>query len=506
MGLFHFLVAFLCIIATGFGSAQRLRNAEAVVPPQCYTKTEGQYNPCYVCHQTHLNGERRNGMLDGGLQAAYAFSDVGTTNQWTNLFQLPPKTPLSDADISNYIRENNVSALRQTVSSQDFYQLDLAGLSNPDEAFFGNGLARDGSAWVAYNYKPFPSTFWPTNGSYGDAMIRLPAKFRESEALYFLNLAVVEMAIKGLKTIEIKGFDESSLNRDIDGDGKIAIAHHLVIPTDYFGAASDERVRPLQYPVGTEFLHTVRYVDVDSSGNSFPSARLKELRYSKKYKYLSDAALRFAYNQEHREKALEKLPRYSWALPVTKAGINNKFGWFIQGWIEDANGELRLQNYEENFFCMGCHTSTGTTIDSTFSFPRKVTGSRGWGYINLKGMVDAPNYGEEQGEILTYLMRVGGGDEFRQNHEMKKKWFSINGNVDLHAVKTADVHQLITPSPARAMALNRAYLSVVKEQQFIRGRDGVLAPVSNVYKQVGEDAPTLPPEKQFTYDLRLNWQ
>ena len=32
-------------------------------------------------------------------------------------------------------------------------------------------------------------------------------------------------------------------------------------------------------------------------------------------------------------------------------------------------------------------------------------------------------WGEIDGEFLTYLERVGGGDEFRQNEEMIERWF-----------------------------------------------------------------------------------
>ena len=39
-----------------------VHNREAVIPPQCYTRTEGRYNPCYVCHQTHSKGTRINRM------------------------------------------------------------------------------------------------------------------------------------------------------------------------------------------------------------------------------------------------------------------------------------------------------------------------------------------------------------------------------------------------------------------------------------------------------------
>ncbi len=55
-------------------------NREAIIPPQCYTDTEGHYNPCYVCHQNAIKG-RENVMNDGGLQIAYSFSDLGMTNR-----------------------------------------------------------------------------------------------------------------------------------------------------------------------------------------------------------------------------------------------------------------------------------------------------------------------------------------------------------------------------------------------------------------------------------------
>ena len=48
------------------------------------------------------------------------------------------------------------------------------------EAFESNGIAKDGSGWVAFNYKPLPSTFWPTNGSTDDVMIRLSEKFQQA--------------------------------------------------------------------------------------------------------------------------------------------------------------------------------------------------------------------------------------------------------------------------------------------------------------------------------------
>ena len=61
-------------------------NREAPVPPQCYTRTEARFNPCYVCHQTYAGRERPNVMNDGVLQGDYEFSDFGLQNRWSNLF------------------------------------------------------------------------------------------------------------------------------------------------------------------------------------------------------------------------------------------------------------------------------------------------------------------------------------------------------------------------------------------------------------------------------------
>jgi hypothetical protein len=408
------------------------------------------------------------------------------------------------------VREDNYSKL--VLQSSTGYVPDLTNLSNPNYAFKENGLAQDHSHWVAFNYKPFPSTFWPTNGSTDDVMLRLPQEFRSingntefNEDIYFLNLSLLEMAIKELKEISIPLTDERALGLDVNKDGKLRKVNKLSIDTHYLGNAKHIKVIPLQYPTGTEFLHTVRYIDVNEHGDIQPSARMKEVRYMKKYKTLSTQAINFLYNQEHREKEEERLPKYSWNRPAKQAGMNNKMGWYVQGWIEDKQGDLRRANYEENLFCMGCHTTIGSTIDHTFSFPRKITGATGWGYINLKGMFDAPNYGEEKGEIHIYFERVGGGDEFRQNQEMLDRWFT-DGVVNKEAIKGRSVYELITPSKERALNLNKAYRLIVQEQSFHHGRDATLSQAKNVYETVDqENVPTLPSSKQFQYDLRLQW-
>ncbi len=489
-----------------------LVNREAVIPPQCYTKTEGRYNPCYVCHQTHPKGSRINVMKDGDIQGEYSFSDVGETNQWRNLFTPRAEAiqSVTDGDILEYVRQDNYSPLLSLQSSG--YVPDLENYATPELAFDDQGVARDGSGWVAFNYKPLPSTFWPTNGSFDDVVIRLPDGFQKavsgevSRAIYLLNLSLVEMTIKDLDRISIPAVDEAVLEIDLNRDGALGTVTELNRRDHYLGAAHEVEVIRQQYPAGTEFLHSVRYLDITSEGKVAPSPRFKELRYSRKVKTHTEASLAFLYNQEHREKQEERLPRYSWAKPAGEAGLNNKMGWTVQGWIEDDRGVLRRQSYEENFFCMGCHTSIGTTIDQTFAFPRKITGAAGWGYIDLIGMVDAPNRGEVQGEILTYFQRVGGADEFRQNDEVIERWFSQTGTPDKAAIQQADVYQLITPTPERALALNKAYQQIVLEQSFYLGRDAVLGNPVNVYDQVDQAAvPVLPGTRQFHYDIRLDW-
>ena len=182
-------------------------------------------------------------------------------------------------------------------------------------------------------------------------------------------------------------------------------------------------------------------------------------------------------------------------------------GWLIQGFIEGVDGRLRVATFEEHVFCMGCHSSIGSTIDKTFSFPRKVDGRAGWGYINLHGMQDAPNHGETEGEILTYFQRAGGGDEFRSNTELRERWFKQGGNaVDVAKVRAApDVHTLVTPSRDRALQLNKAYRTIVAEQDFIYGRDATVTPPVNVYVEVGDDAPVLPPSLNHLWSITLDW-
>lgn len=492
---------------------------EAVIPPQCYTKTEGTFNPCYTCHQSYEDKTRPNFMRDGVLQGVYAFSEQGETNHWLNLFvdRTAEVAAQSDQAILDYIREDNYTPLMNKLGQDPSWEGAVPYIENLHlgaAAFDDQGFALDGSHWVAFNYKPLPSTFWPTNGSTDDVMIRLPEAFRRgacadsndrySRDAYLANLSILEMNIKDLDSIDTPNINEAAICADLNGDGVESVINTIKRGNTYAGQASGVELKRMRYPEGTQFLHTVRYVDVDGADNVSVSPRMKEVRYMKKYRMNSLQELRNLYGNEYQEKLDGNLPRYP---DHGDLGFDNKFGWQIIGFIEDAGGELRRQHWQEQQFCMGCHTTIGTSIDMTFAFPRKVTGADGWGYIDLRGMRDVPAYNETEGEIFQYLKRVGGGSEFRENDEMQARWFNSDGSVKETEVRNADVYTLIAPSRERALALNKAYRVIVEEQSFIYGRDATITPAENVYRQVKpEEVTPLPIEHHVQgYDIRLDW-
>lgn len=502
-----------------FGSSQTLVNREAVVTSMCYTKHDEKHNPCYVCHQDKIPDGRANKMDDGELQNEYLFSDFGMTNHWTNLFKerSGDVANISDETIDAYVNTQNYTNLKKLLDDNNFtgYIPDLENYHLGAEAFNSDGFAKDGSGWVAFNYKPLPSTFWPVNGSTDDVLIRLHKDFRKSAegnlsvTAYKFNLAIVEAAIKNLKTITVDSLDENAVNVDLNGDGNLSVVERINRPEYYVGKASYMKVETFLYPRYTEFLHTVRYVGSKEDGDIYNAPRMKELRYMIKNNAYQDETypmtkenLAILYDAEWEEKYQGNEPSYS---SLGEKGLNNAMGWWVQGFIEDADGHLRPQNYEETFFCMGCHTTIGSTIDQVFSFSRKVDGAGGWGYIDLRKMIDVPNIGESEGEILTYFKRVGGGNEFRIENDVHSKFY-VDGLLDENKVKSvSSIYELITPTRASALQMNKAYKVLVESQDFIHGRDGNTKAVQNVYSEITAETPTLPPEKKYDWDIRLDW-
>lgn len=488
-------------------------NPEAVIPPQCYTKTQGQHNPCYVCHQSYDDKQHSNQMRDGTLQGSYDFSDEGLKNSWKNLFidRSEKIKDISDQTILSYINQDNYSPLIKWMESDEWQGAvpHIKDFEKGAAAFDKQGLARDGSMWVAFNYKPMPSMFWPTNGSTDDVVMRLPKAFYELNGeknidAYFVNLALTEMSILELDETTIMPVNEESINVDVNGNGVMERSVTLVKRrSNYVGDASHISVEHMLYPQGTEFLHSVRYVGLSENGQVKPSKRLKELRYMKKHTLFPLSRIRQTYYGEAKEKHFGNLPAVS---DFGDRGFANGFGWLIWGFIEDEDGALRKQVKQEQFFCAGCHKTIGTTIDQTFSFPRKLAGADGWGYIDLTKLIDAPNRGEEKGEFLTYMERVQGGDEFRQNTEMRNRWFNEDGTLKYDDIqKLPSIYPLITPSKKRALDLNKAYLTIVQEQSFLFGRDAMINPSHNVFENIDSEIEPLQPAHRYKWDIRLDW-
>lgn len=500
------------------GSSQTLINREAVVPAMCYTEHDEKYNPCYVCHQDTIRDGRANVMNDGFLQNEYLFSDFGMTNHWTNLFKdrTEETSRISDQEIDTYVNTENYTDLKRLLEENEFsgYIPDLENYHLAADSFNEDGFAKDGSGWVAFHYKPLPSTFWPVNGNTDDVLIRLHKDYRQAEdgnlsvTVYKFNLAIVEAAIKNLDSISLDNLDEKVIGMDLNGDGKLGIVDRIDRPSHYVGKASYMQVETFLYPRYTEFLHTVRYVGSTENGEIYNAPRMKELRYMIKARSYQDETapltkyqLALLYDAEWQEKYKGDEPFYS---SMLERGLDNAMGWWIQGFIEDAEGDLRPQTYEETFYCMGCHTTLGSTVDQVFSFARKIDGAQGWGYIDLKKMTDAPNRGEEEGEILTYFKRVGGGNEFRIENDINTKFFT-GGVLDEEKVKRAkNIYELITPTRASALKMNKAYRSLVKSQDFIHGREGNSEAVKNVHREITESTPALPEDKKYHWDMRLD--
>lgn len=516
--------------------SKNLDNPTAYIPPQCYTQTTDDrgkvHNPCFTCH---VRARAPNYVSDQDLQLEYAFPEPATVNHWTNLFmdRREAIAAVPDDDILGYVRASNyfdadgeptLAARLATVPAAWDYDGDGAwsGFTpdcffNFDEEGFDRTPAGDMTGWRAFAYVPLPGTFWPTNGSTDDVMIRLAAPFREDEngaaspLVYKVNLAIVEALIKRAD-VAIDSVDESVLQVDLDRNGVFNTASEVVYdwaPLEGRTMSYAGRARLLQrdgrvhlaaglYPEGTEFLHTVRYIDVDDdTGEIRLAPRMKEVRYSVKTRWQTYADLEDGALGEIKE-AHDFPDRLVQFFGDTEHGISNGVGWRFQAFVEDADGKLRPQTFEETVFCMGCHGGIGVTDDSAFVFGRKLDAAdahaRGWYHWSQKSIQGTPDPIRADGrpELLTYLQENGAGDEFRGNMEVRNRFFDSDGavNAEEAARLEDDISVLLFPSRQRAMKLNKAYREIVKEQSYVRGRDAVITPSLHVHKEVKQDRET----------------
>lgn len=501
----------------------RLENPAPYIPPQCYTKTRDEdgtvHNPCFTCH---TRSERPNFVEDQALQLSYDFPAPARENRWTNLSldRTDLVGAISDDEIlayvrtSNYRRGDRLLLAEALASLPEVWDVDGDGRWGgyvPD-AYFDfdeSGFDRDPSGaptgWRAYAYHPFPGVFFPTNGSAGDALIRLAPAYRQREdgaydaRIYGLNLAVVEALIKR-RDVAIVPTDEAPLGVDLDGDGVEGRATTVAFSDGAEGMSFVGRARgqgelePGLFPAGTELLHSVRYLDV-ADGDVVMAPRLKELRYARKAAWasadkLGELAAAEALEERDYPHRLEKV------MGEPEHGLSNGQGWLYQGFIEDAAGKLRPQTFEESAFCVGCHGRIGATTDGQFSFPRKLDASafaQGWFHWSQRGLrgLAEPKGPDGRYEYSFYLEQNGAGDDLRDNTEVMERFFEGDAlRPDAVARLHEDIAALLVPSPQRALALDKAYLTIVRAQSFTKGRDATVTPAANVHRRVEPDQPT----------------
>ena len=116
--------------------------------------------------------------------------------------------------------------------------------------------------------------------------------------------------------------------------------------------------------------------------------------------------------------------------------------------------------------------------------------------------------------MLTYFERVGGGDELRANDELLARFFDVRGVVREAEVRRAavggdrDLAWLLAPSRRRALALDKAYLGLVRQQRFDLGRLPLLAPTSNVHARIDNGSTDLARTGRTFSDgrLHLDWR
>ncbi|CAN5923326.1 hypothetical protein BH11MYX3_BH11MYX3_28890 [soil metagenome] len=458
-------------------TAPALENLAAYIPVQCYARTKRAGRParnsCATCHQ---DSREPNYIDDAAVQIELSIPRFAAVNHWSNALSPPRPVAIDDGALLAWIRGDNRRLLAGAPGSDCAFAPDADGWDR-DAAGVRTG-------WRAYAYAPMPGMFWPTNGSMGDAFIRLPLAFRRdalgapSDSIYALNLAILEAMIRRAD-VSIAPTAEAPLGVDLDADGRLGIAKRAAFvwpprkerPLHYVGEAAtlDPSTAGWPaaglYPVGTEIVHSLRYLDVVDS-KVRPAARMKELRYQRKLRWLSYGTLDLAAKVEQREKELD--PDTLRAIHGDgEHGVGTGGGWKMQGFIEAADGALRPQTVEETAACIGCHSGVGAAVDGTFSFGRKTR----WGAQELVGMRE-PVRADGRGEYRTWLESVGAGDDFASNDEVTAAFFAPDGSLRPRARAFAnDISRLIVPSASRALALDRAYLALVRAQSFARGRD-----------------------------------
>ena len=371
------------------------------IPAQCWTETSyGTQNACLYCHTNFLAEIKHgNAFPLGEDQILYSFPSPDLNKVlWRNsIFPQEIVERLQKENIAlpergdvAYVRRDNWrSAFAKARASGNSEWLNKESAAfvlfpalNPQHLFpyrekdptrggtHGfvdiEGFVRDEqtayTGWRAINFFPY-GIFTPLSGSVSGIYIRLPRPFMTekgnfSREIYQKNLNLLELNIKN------RSYNE----------------------THYHGDASQVEVVGGFFPVGTEFAHPLHYVDLNADGEAgaivdgvvdnkgmtfeFPgtrSRRVKEIRYMYKWKKV---AIDNINENAHYKYFVIGHEGEGW--------VDNNAGWLLSAFIEDRRGDLRPQTTEELMQCMGCHGKVGNTVDSVWSFQRKLPAEAGW--------------------------------------------------------------------------------------------------------------------------------
>lgn len=436
-------------------------NANPSIPVQCWIETSyGTQNACKYCHTPQLTRIKHgNGWpmkVSIEAQVLYSFERPNLNKvHWENVVRPEKRTRRLQAmgvvlpepgnlDNLDWVRTGNWQEAYDQArpngdntwdnKSNPDNPLRLIPALNPNHLYpmqgddptaggahgyvDGEGFVRDGrggyTGWRAVNFFPY-AIFMPLAGSVSGIYIRLPEPFSTERgefnlATYKANLDLLEKAIK------TPGFKGGT----------------------YDGDASMVPVKAGLYPVGTEFAHPLHYVDSAADGEigtdldgvisaasldyEFPglrAKRVKEVRYSYKWRDLPVEEMKEP-NQD------EQIVGKQW-----QGWVANGHGWILAAYIEDAEGRLRPQTTEEMLQCVGCHGRVGNTVDSVWSFHRKLPGTLGWAEMNYG------NYDSEHPEI-TQLQDYPTRTESVDKGEQEYFYWSVVG-ADLLGVMPEEI-------------------------------------------------------------------
>ena len=381
------------------------RNEDPAIPAQCWIETGyGTQNACLFCHTDYLAKEKHgNAFPLGEDQILYSFPTPDLNKVlWRNtifpeeiLARLKKEgVPLPKPGDVGYVREDNwtpaYDASRRAghnswinPKSSEFVlfpALDPAHLypargNDPTDGGKHGYVDTDGfvldekaqpTGWRAVNFFPY-GIFTPMSGSVSGIYLRLPRPFMTRGGIvdldiYKKNLDLLERNIKNQQPRE----------------------------THYFGDAARIKVARGFFPVGSEFAHPLHYVDLNADGQTgakldgvapaaahryeFPgtrSKRVKEIRYMYKWK---EVGIEDIDEDAHPDGVVLGREGQGW--------VDNNAGWLLSAYIEDRKGQLRPQTTEELMQCIGCHGKVGNTVDSVWSFERKLPGADGWGEMD----------------------------------------------------------------------------------------------------------------------------